>query len=227
MRNQYKLNSNLFILLILFCATSFNLQGQVEFEEDLKGIESGVGFLLSWSTSFEENNQFFAIERSEDAKNFETVGSVKSHGNTKGGKYQFKDLDLGLKNVTYRLRQVSTDGSHSFSSPITLKKEFVSYFNVVKKEKITEELFQVSVNTIKEGELECRLTNNLGDVIIEELKVLKTGLNDFIFDLSGEIDGSYSLILKIDNELETTQLVKEVKEKKGNVAKKKNDSRGG
>ena len=205
----------------LLTLISFATQAQVAFEEELKAMEYDVGFLLTWSTNQEINNQLFVIERSTDGTEFTTIGSIESEADESVNDYEFKDLDLGLKEVTYRLKQVSVDGSFSFSDPISMTKASINKFRVAKKEKISDELFQVTINSIIDGELECRITTNMGDVVLKEPKEVKPGLNDFIFDLAGEMDGGYNIIFKLDRELESVYFEKEVKDKKGNVANKK------
>lgn len=216
----------LFLLLILTLCL-YSLQAQVSYEQPLKATESGVGFLLRWSTSSEESNQLYSIERSTDGIEFKSLGFVESKKGEGVQEYEFKDLDLGLEKVSYRLKLTSIDGTISFSDPLTLNKQYVNYYEVVHKKKISDELFQVSVNTVKEGELECRLTSNMGDILFDESKPLKLGLNDYLFDLSSEMDGTYNVIFKLGNVMETVVLKKETKDKKGNVASKKSGSKGG
>lgn len=215
------LKSFLLIVITLLCFNNPTLFAQVSYEEDLTVIEHDVGFLLIWSTSSETNNHFFAIERSLNEGPFETIGSVNSKSTGSITAYKYTDLDLGLKKVRYRLKQVSKDGIYSYSNEVTKEKIFVCHFKVVKKEKLTNEVFQVTINSIKEGDLEYRLTNDLGDVLLEELKAIDEGLNDYVLDFQSEVDGTYHLFFKVGPEIESVYFKKETKDKKGNVAKKK------
>jgi hypothetical protein len=84
------------------------------------GKEVNKKVLLTWETSFETNNQFFEVEKKSATNSFETIGLVRSKGITTGSVYQFIDNNpssLGF----YRIKQVDTDNSFSYSSTISVK----------------------------------------------------------------------------------------------------------
>ncbi len=73
---------------------------------------------LDWQTTQEINNDYFAIQRSTNGKDFTVVGKVTGAGNSSISKsYQFQDPISGAGYVYYRLRQVDIDGK-SVLSPI-------------------------------------------------------------------------------------------------------------
>ena len=73
---------------------------------------------LHWATASEINNSHFEIERSYDARTFESVGEVSGNGNSQH-LIEYSYLDEGislLKNtVFYRLKQVDFDGAFEYS----------------------------------------------------------------------------------------------------------------
>lgn len=226
-QNLNPLKNCFLITISLLCFNSSAVLAQVDYEEDLVAIEHDVGFLLTWTTSSETNNQFFAVERSQDGGEFEIIGSVNSKYEGSSTTYKYPDLDLGLKKVKYRLKQVSKNGDYSYCDEIQGEKNFVCYFKVTNKEKLNDETLQVTINSIKEGDIEYRLTNNEGDLISKELKSLRAGLNDFVLDFQSEEDGNYHLFFKLGPEIESVYFKKETKDKKGNVAKSKTEVSGG
>ncbi|RTQ50822.1 T9SS type A sorting domain-containing protein [Hymenobacter gummosus] len=80
---------------------------------------AGLDAQLSWATAQEINNEYFAVERSADGVRFEPVGRVQGAGNSSVARqYGFTDkaaARLG-RTVYYRLRQVDTDGTFSYSA---------------------------------------------------------------------------------------------------------------
>lgn len=72
--------------------------------------------LLSWVTTYESNSDHFAIERSGNGKQWESIATVKSHresGETQS--YTFTDtIPLPSENL-YRLKMVDQDGSYAYS----------------------------------------------------------------------------------------------------------------
>ena len=87
--------------------------------------------LLNWQTANEQNNAFFAIERSNNGNsNFSEVGRVNSKGNSnKPQQYSFQDLSPFSDGNYYRLKQVDGDGKTTyskvvfidFSKPVSIK----------------------------------------------------------------------------------------------------------
>jgi hypothetical protein len=86
---------------------------------------SGKAF-LEWKTASEVNTDHFAVERSEDGINFEQAGSVAAAGlSTDLRKYSYTDEKTPSGGAYYRLRQVDTDGSQSYSQIISYKGRLV------------------------------------------------------------------------------------------------------
>ena len=68
--------------------------------------------LLSWKTAHEVNVAKFIIERSSDARNFKSIGSVATNGMEA---YSFTDLQPVAGINYYRLKIVERDGNFTFS----------------------------------------------------------------------------------------------------------------
>ena len=93
----------------------------VQFDVKLQGLDA----LLTWQTASEINNDYFSVERSNDASNFTSVGRVAAKGTASG--YYFIDAGVGAQLqgvVYYRLRQVDVDGTSTYSltKAVTLTK---------------------------------------------------------------------------------------------------------
>ncbi len=72
--------------------------------------------LLEWKTGTEVNSSFFAVERSTDGYAFEEMGRVEAAGHSlQTLSYQFLDTHPLSGWLYYRLRQVDTDGSYTYS----------------------------------------------------------------------------------------------------------------
>lgn len=76
--------------------------------------------LLQWSTASEVNNDFFAIENSENGIDFNTIGYLEGAGNSNNVlDYNFVDenpYDISF----YRLKQTDYDGGFTFSQIIKI-----------------------------------------------------------------------------------------------------------
>jgi len=72
---------------------------------------------LSWETSEETNSSNFDVERSENAKSWEKVGTVAALGeSSKNQKYTFAAPVLTGKTTYYRLKMVDLDGTFAYST---------------------------------------------------------------------------------------------------------------
>ena len=75
--------------------------------------------LLSWTTASEKNNDHFDVERSIDGVTFVRIGQVKGQGTSLSSTtYALTDAGIGAKasgQVYYRLKQVDTDGTATYS----------------------------------------------------------------------------------------------------------------
>lgn len=81
--------------------------------------------LVSWATSTELNTSYFNVQRSDDGKDFSTVGVVKAAGNASTEQaYSFVDANALQTNVPiiyYRLQTNDKDGKQSYSAIVPVK----------------------------------------------------------------------------------------------------------
>ncbi len=67
---------------------------------------------LNWTTASEINNDYFTIERSSDAVNFEPIGTVNGNGNSNSlQKYTWTDDSPINETTYYRLKQTDFNGA--------------------------------------------------------------------------------------------------------------------
>ena len=90
-----------------------------------KALEKTIA--LKWATTEEVNASHFEIQRSRDAKNFQSIGRVDAKGDSKVlVDYTFTDQTPLPATSYYRLKQIDraadrNDGSHAFSKTISIQ----------------------------------------------------------------------------------------------------------
>jgi hypothetical protein len=85
----------------------------------LHGECNGKRALISWTTASEHNNDYFVVERSDDAVNFVEVGRVAGAGNSiEMLSYNYADYSIRTGENYYRLTQVDYDGTRTTSEII-------------------------------------------------------------------------------------------------------------
>lgn len=78
--------------------------------------------VLQWETSMEVNNEYFEIQRSNNGRDFEVIGTVYGAVNSFVLiSYQFEDRTATGPKVHYRLKQADLNGEYSMSPVITQK----------------------------------------------------------------------------------------------------------
>ena len=86
---------------------------------------------LNWETATEKSNYGFDVERSADKLNWSKVAFVNGHGNSNSPKqYSYTDSKISSGKYYYRLKQIDTEGSFTYSKEIEvstgeLLKDFV------------------------------------------------------------------------------------------------------
>ena len=91
----------------------------VELKEFAVTAVKNADAALTWTTASEKNNDHFAVERSFNGADFTAIAQVKGKGtSTAETAYALTDVGVGRKvagAVYYRLKQVDTDGTASYS----------------------------------------------------------------------------------------------------------------
>ncbi|PCI98151.1 MAG: hypothetical protein COB15_06550 [Flavobacteriales bacterium] len=86
---------------------------------------------LNWSTSSEINNDYFTVERSTDAINFETIGTVNGSGNSSTMHNYFWSDDNPINGTAYyRLKQTDFNGAFEYHEVTAVKCSRGTYISI-------------------------------------------------------------------------------------------------
>ena len=116
---------------------------------------------LQWTTAAEINNQGFQIEWKQEGQEFETIGWVDGHGDTREEiQYRFVHPSPKNGNNYYRLKQIDYDGKYEYSE---IKNVLLSKGDItIYPNPLTEKLY---IKGIESGQYSIR--NIMGQVIQE------------------------------------------------------------
>lgn len=155
---------------------------------------------IAWVTASERNNDYFAVERSIDAKNYKTIATIKGKGNaTTENKYHFIDEKLSNGVYYYRLKQVDFDGRSETFQPKSVVIENATNHLIVFPNPSNDGVF--NLRTDAKGTI--RIVNSFGQLIFEET----TEINDsYILPITVS-SGVYHLSFK-NLETEQVEIVK-------------------
>jgi len=95
-----------------------------------EAVQEQNGVKLEWSTASEKNNSHFEIQKSNDGKEFETLGIVQGNGNSSSIiEYEFMDYSNHGNVSYYRLKQLDFDGQFEFSDVVKVQFS-AQFFNI-------------------------------------------------------------------------------------------------
>jgi hypothetical protein len=141
--------------------------------------------VVSWSTATEENNDYFTVERSPDAVNYQPVGIVNGSGNSSTIKnYSLYDPDPFSGTSYYRLRQTDFNGVTEIFSSASMSSCGTGGLNV-----------SIGQNPTMDGELWVSISDAENkDIHVAVTDIL--GQNLYTKNLTG-ITGSYLLSYRL------------------------------
>jgi len=182
--------------------SNINTSGRLQVQE------LSMGNLLSW-TAFEENVQHYEVEKSGYRTNFKSIGKVEvTTGDDAEKTYHIFDTELGVKNSDYRLKVVETDGTSSFPQVIWMNKRKSNQFSVIAYSSVlANKQFDVTIYSLKEGQLEYSLLNEKGVQVDERYQYIYPKVNEVNVNLEDLPEGTYQVKLKFTEEEEEEFLV--------------------
>ncbi len=161
---------------------------------------------LKWVTSSEINSSHFDVLRSQNGIDFNTIGQIKSVGNSNAiNTYFFNDKLPFTGTNYYQLKQVDFDGKEEKSNVIYFKKKIDNsnlnaYF-------INENLnIDISINDKSIGNI--KLYDLQGNKILDTTSYLNAGANHIVYPLKSITKGVYVLSLVINQESKTIKILK-------------------
>jgi hypothetical protein len=156
---------------------------------------------LSWSTTSETNFSHFMVQKSKDAKGFESIGRVESVGfESDKSAYSFVDEKPFAGNNYYRLKMVDKDGTEDYSKIISVK--FDGTAKAVFYPNPTQDI--VNFENIKSEDIRSVTVHKINGEFLGEVLPTDSGLDISAFK-------SRELILQLNlknNQILTSRIIK-------------------
>ena len=155
---------------------------------------------LNWATETEINNDFFTIERSVDAENWEELLEVPGAGSHRG-LLLYKEVDREpLNGISYyRLKQTDYNGAFSYSTIRTVNR-FNAVLNIFPNPS-TDGSINVSIKGYKNKEIILELRDVLGSLIYS--RNYKVSMKDDVWEINDLLrlsNGLYTVSIFGDNQ---------------------------
>lgn len=167
---------------------------------------------LSWETVMEDQVDHFAIERSEDGRQYIQIGTVKATGNSNRPiKYGFTDNKPVINNAWYRLRTVDIDGTATRSNVIRIANETRNMAVLSVTPNPFESMIRVQVYADKVAPAAIRIVDLTGREVYKLNGILSAGNNNILLQPGALAKGMYVLQLTAGNEVIWNQKIQKVK----------------
>jgi hypothetical protein len=170
---------------------------------------NGKSVNVSWSTVQEINSDYFQVERSADATNFQSIGQVSAKGNSSGiVDYTFVDPAPVNAINYYRLKMVDRDAKYEYSKVAKVVFSDNSSSLVVYNNPFHDQV-SVKVNLSTGQMLDLKLTDISGRVMSQQTLQAQPGDNFINIRTSSGANGLYILTIKGQTYNQSVKLVKE------------------
>ena len=164
---------------------------------------------LDWSTASEKNNNFFTIERSLDANNFEFVSNFPGAGNSIVTlNYTSTDFTPYSEKSYYRLTQTDFDGTQSYSKIVAvgaINENEYSDVNIIK----VQNAIQIEIENISNDDYFVEIVDMLGRVMFKEKYTSPS--NKIMIDINSNkyAKGIYNVAVFNANTVKTSKIIVE------------------
>jgi len=164
--------------------------------------------VLSWVTASEKDNDYFILERSEDAREFSPIGKIDGAGNSNSFlNYQFVDIKPINQVAYYRLKQIDFDGQFSYSQVIALRNNQKLSAELKAYPNPSDGHFLITNIPFDEGEdFVCQVYNLQGELLKKDLQISNASGN-LLLQLNDLKSGVYWVSITNGYTTATTKVV--------------------
>jgi hypothetical protein len=152
----------------------------------------GATVACAWATASEARNSHFVVERSHDGASFTALGTVAGQGtSTAAHTYRFVDAQPVAGVAYYRLRQVDTDGTATFSPVVVVQGGEVVAASITAVPNPSAGQFALQLNLPASSQLRGTVVNVLGQSVLTVDEQLPAGPANLPLDLRAQPAGVY------------------------------------
>jgi len=149
---------------------------------------------LNWQTATETNNDYFEIERSNDANNWKSIDTVKGAGTSLTLlNYLLVDENPLSGTSYYRLKQVDFDQKFSYSNIAVVNFEGIKIVDLFPNP--SEGNFNLLINSSIEASIDLTIYNAIGQMIKTQAMQITKGANTLHAQFEAS-NGKYLITVK-------------------------------
>ncbi len=163
---------------------------------------------LKWTTEYEENVNYYLVEKSYDGINFSSTGTVSKNIDINNANYIFNDPEKIISVAYYRLKLVSTsDNASKYSNVIALYNNDAS-FKISTINPFRSNV-KIEIYIPQSGEVELNLFDAFGKPVNKKKVLLNKGNSRVFMDNADNLStGVYILRVQFNNKIIQSKLFK-------------------
>lgn len=148
---------------------------------------------LKWQTVNESEMAYYAIERSENGRDFSEAGRVISHNSNAAAEYSFLDNNIRASNYYYRLKMVNNDGSFTYSKTVLVR--FSSDAGMKVFPTVFTSSLTIILSSLKDETIPLMVMDLSGKTVYQRSYKAKRGDNAFSMELPASLArGQYFVV---------------------------------
>lgn len=163
---------------------------------------------LTWTTINEINMQAFVVEKSYDGSNFTAIETITAKNTAGSNAYNTTDKTLLEKVSYYRLKQLDADGRFTYSNTIAVNPALNNINTVSVYPNPVQSNAQLNIHSTANTKAAVLVMDLAGKIVLHANIDVVKGNQITQLDVSKLSTGSYQLILLLNNEKITQQLIK-------------------
>jgi hypothetical protein len=161
---------------------------------DFSAKKQGTSVKLDWSTTSEQNNQYFELFSARSDGQFVSMGKIKGSGNSQAlQKYSYTDFNPSTGTNYYKLIQVDGDGA--VNGPWFASANVAIANESLKAYVTTQQQLKLSYQAENIAAAQVTVSDISGRKILAKQLMLEKANNDIALDLSNVVKGLYIVSL--------------------------------
>lgn len=165
---------------------------------------------IYWSTSAEINNDYFTVEKSKNAIDFQAINIVPGAGNSNYFIY-YQDVDTNPWNGIsyYRLKQTDFDGAFTYSKIISVNRSKDQSLNEIAiYPNPCTDFLNIFINAPCESFVKLEISNIYGQVVSVEDFQISSSKNSLRVNTQGLASGKYLIRLTTNSDFKVLTFIK-------------------
>lgn len=178
---------------------------------EFSGYNMNKNNKLKWTTETEINNDYFIVQKSQNARSFNDIGIVDGNGNSSiKHSYEYIDREIDFETNYYRLKQIDFDGKYEYSNVIVINSSRDLEINIYPNP--SKENLYIDLSNIKtETTYTILFSDIIGSVGKETIKIEKNK-NTYVLNNFKNFKPGIYLIQILDennNLIKTEKIIKQ------------------